>query len=128
MKRLVSTLFALMVCWGAAACAHAGALVSDGSAEESTEVAPEPGAVDHNTATEPDLIALPGIGPTKAAAIVAYRKKHGPFDRVTDLRKVRGFGRKTVARLRPMVTVARRAVPPPVPTGTSGSAPAAAIR
>lgn len=103
MKRTLSLLTALLVSVCAMACVHAEALVDDTLAV----VQPEPGAVDLNSATEGDLIALPGIGPSKAAAILAYRKKHGAFKRVDDLRNVKGFGRKTVAHLRPMVTVAR---------------------
>ena len=36
-------------------------------------------AVDLNLATAQDLDRLPGIGPAKAQAIVAYRERHGPF-------------------------------------------------
>lgn len=64
------------------------------------------GVVNLNTASEAELERLPGIGPAKAAAIVAYRQKHGPFRRVEDLRRVKGFGRKTLLRLRPYLAVA----------------------
>ncbi|HET6611948.1 MAG TPA: ComEA family DNA-binding protein [Kofleriaceae bacterium] len=61
--------------------------------------------IDLNTATVADLVALPGIGPVKAERIVAWRKRHGRFRRVIDLRRVKGFGKKTVRRLRPYLTV-----------------------
>lgn len=61
--------------------------------------------VDLNTATAEQLIALPGIGETKAARILEYRKKHGSFKRVVDLRRVKGFGRKTVSKLEPYLMV-----------------------
>ena len=40
---------------------------------------------------------LTGIGPAKAEAIVEYRKKHGSFKSIAELKKVSGIGDKTVA-------------------------------
>lgn len=48
--------------------------------------------IDLNTATEQQLDILPGVGPSTARAIVAYRLQHGPFARVEDLLNVRGIG------------------------------------
>lgn len=62
-------------------------------------------AVNVNTASAEDLEALPGIGPSKAAAIVEYRDKNGPFGSVEDLTQVSGIGAKTVEALRSEVTV-----------------------
>ncbi len=59
------------------------------------------GTINLNTATEDELQALPGVGPSKAAAIVAWRKKYGSFKKVDDLTRVKGFGRKTMQKLRP---------------------------
>ena len=59
-----------------------------------------------NTATTDELDSLKGIGPTKAKAIIDYRKKNGPFKSVDDLRDVKGFRGKLVDRLRPELTVA----------------------
>jgi competence protein ComEA len=44
--------------------------------------------------------SLDGVGPTKAKAIVAYRKAHGPFQHAEDLENVKGIGEKTLARNR----------------------------
>lgn len=47
--------------------------------------------VNVNTATEEELQALSGIGPSKAAAIVAYREENGPFRSLGDLAEVSGI-------------------------------------
>ncbi len=52
-------------------------------------------------------MAEPGIGPSLAARIVAYRQEHGAFLRVDDLERVSGIGPKTVQRLRGKVIVDR---------------------
>lgn len=62
-------------------------------------------AVNINTATAEELVALPGVGPVKAQAIVDHRKAHGPFKTVDDLRNVKGIGAKRMEKLRNDVTV-----------------------
>ncbi len=64
------------------------------------------GVVNLNTATETELMLLPGVGPSKAAAIIAFRKKYGSFKKVDDLNKVKGFGYKTLKKLKPHLAVA----------------------
>ncbi len=71
-----------------------------------TATVPALAAVDLNTATRDELVAVPGIGPTKAQAIVDHRTANGPFKSVDDLRDVKGFRGKLVDRLRPELTVA----------------------
>jgi len=61
--------------------------------------------LDLNRATPRELERLPGIGPTRAAAIVDDRRAHGPFDTVDALARVRGVGPVTVARIAERVTV-----------------------
>ncbi|MFH0903198.1 MAG: helix-hairpin-helix domain-containing protein [Pseudomonadota bacterium] len=73
-------------------------------ANETAEAAPAM-VININTATEEELMQLPGVGPAKAAAIVEWRKKHGQFKKVDDLVRVRGFGRKTLLRLKAKLTV-----------------------
>lgn len=46
-----------------------------------------------------------GIGASKAEAIVAYRKEHGPFKSVDDLALVKGVGAKTVEKNRERLTL-----------------------
>ncbi len=67
---------------------------------------PSLATVNLNTATRDELVAVPGIGPTKAQAIVDHRTAKGPFKSVDDLRDVKGFRGKLVDRLRPELTVA----------------------
>lgn len=63
------------------------------------------GAVNLNTASEAELDAIKGIGPGKAKAIVEYRDKNGPFKTVDDLGNVKGFGKKSIDKLRPELSV-----------------------
>jgi competence protein ComEA len=64
-----------------------------------------PPAINLNTAGPSELDALPGIGPSRAAAILHYRKQHGRFTSVDELGQVPGFGRAAVARLQDRLTV-----------------------
>ena len=79
-------------------------------------------AVNINTASVGELDSLPGIGPSKAAAIVAYRDANGPFASCSDLTNVKGIGSATLTNIGSMCTVgdgsetAEAAAPP-----TSGS-------
>jgi competence ComEA-like helix-hairpin-helix protein len=61
-------------------------------------------ATDLNSASSSELEALPGIGPSKAAAILQYRQQHGPFTSVDQLDRVPGFGPAAVSRLRSRLT------------------------
>ena len=47
--------------------------------------------VDLNTSDAETLQTLPGIGPAKAAAIIAYREEHGPFAALQDVANVPGI-------------------------------------
>lgn len=58
-----------------------------------------------NTATPEQLQTLPGIGPSKAQAIVAYRENHGGFIEVSEIEKVPGIGRNLTEQLREYLVV-----------------------
>lgn len=62
-------------------------------------------AVNINKANSAQLQTLSGIGPTKAAEIVKYRKTHGGFKTVDELVNVKGIGPKTVQKLKPFLTI-----------------------
>jgi competence protein ComEA len=63
------------------------------------------GKLNLNTATEDQLVMLPGVGPSKAERVVTWRQKHGAFKRVADLRHVKGFGYKTIKKLEPYLDI-----------------------
>ncbi|MFP3875035.1 MAG: ComEA family DNA-binding protein [Thiohalophilus sp.] len=57
------------------------------------------GPVNINTADAAELAAnINGVGQKKAAAIIEYRKQHGPFKKVEDLMKVQGIGPGILAK------------------------------
>ena len=61
--------------------------------------------VNINTATIDEIEELQGIGPTKAAAIVAYREEHGPFERIEDLLNVSGIGEKSLEKIKGQILI-----------------------
>lgn len=70
-------------------------------------VAAEP--VNLNSADAETLAAeIDGIGPAKAAAIIAWREENGPFRTVDDLLLVQGIGAATLEKNRDRLTAATR--------------------
>lgn len=61
--------------------------------------------IDLNRATKRDLMGLPGIGGVIAGRILLYREERGRFERVEDLLRVRGIGKKKLERIAPYCTV-----------------------
>ena len=56
--------------------------------------------VEVNSADQTALESVRGLGPSKAKAILAERKKNGPFKDANDLHtRVKGIGEKTVERM-----------------------------
>ena len=64
-----------------------------------------PGLVNINLAGTQELAVLNGVGPAKAAAIVAYREAHGTFQAIDDLINVKGIGEKTLAKNRDRIVI-----------------------
>lgn len=56
-----------------------------------------------NQADRAELRRLPGVGPKRADAILALRERLGRFHRLEDLLRVKGIGRATLKRWRPLV-------------------------
>lgn len=50
------------------------------------------GKININTATIEELSSLPGIGPSKAGAIIEFREKYGLFESIEELLYVPGIG------------------------------------
>jgi len=67
--------------------------------------------LDLNTATVVQLEKLPGIGPSTAKSIIAFRERSGPIQRVEDLLAIKGISKARLEKLRPYITVA------PAPSG-----------
>ncbi|EIJ78947.1 hypothetical protein PB1_15354 [Bacillus methanolicus PB1] len=61
--------------------------------------------VNINSADSSELETLPGIGPSKSAAIIEYREKNGPFKTIEEIKNIRGFGEKTFEKLKDLITV-----------------------
>ena len=62
--------------------------------------------VDINNADAKTLAeSLSGVGLVRAEAIVAYRNANGPFQRVEDLAKVKGIGKKTLESNRDAIVI-----------------------
>jgi len=74
------------------------------AAQEARATAPAQ-SVNVNTATVAQFEALPGIGPSMAQRIVAYREKNGPFKKLEDLMNIQGIGEKSFLKLRPLMTI-----------------------
>ncbi len=74
-------------------------------AERSISISPVAAPlVDINTASQAELESLPGIGPSLAGRIIAYRQENGPFENIEEIQKVSGIGPATFERLRGLIT------------------------
>lgn len=62
------------------------------------------GVVNINEASAEQLERLPGIGPARSRQIVEYRKQHA-FKRPEELTRIKGIGKKTFAKLRPLIAL-----------------------
>lgn len=61
------------------------------------------GKVSLNQADAEKLMTLPGIGPSMADNIIAYRREHGAFTSIDELQKVKGIGPAKFQKLKDQV-------------------------
>jgi len=63
------------------------------------------GRININLATQSELTDLPGIGSVLASRIIDYRRQHGDFLRIEDIRNVSGIGEKRYEAIQDKITV-----------------------
>lgn len=75
------------------------------SIADPTVVPVEDKRVNLNTATLEELDALPGVGPSTAKNIIAYREAHGGFAAPEEIMNVKRIGEKTFGKLKEFIKV-----------------------
>ena len=61
---------------------------------KSNEIVASMDQININQADATTLTTLKGIGKDRAVKIIEYREKNGPFEKVEDIMKVKGIGKK----------------------------------
>ena len=82
-----------------------GETVEQGSAGEDLSGASDRGKVNINTADEAGLMTIPGIGESRAQAIIAYREENGKFESIEDIMKIDGIKEKMFDKIKDSITV-----------------------
>ena len=75
------------------------------AAADVTAIQTEDKRVNLNTATLEELDALPGVGPSTAKNIIAYREAHGGFVAPEEIMNVKRIGEKTFGKLNEFIKV-----------------------
>ena len=78
------------------------------SGEDNTSDEKNSALLDVNTASQDALAALPDVGDARAKAIVAYRRQHGPFNTVEDVKQVPGIEEEVFASIKDYLTVGEK--------------------
>lgn len=103
--KIIFILFSLVVIWQLSASWVDATDLETACRHYIEKAGPNFQKIDINTATEEDLIALPGIGIKTARAIVAFRESIGGYKSLDQLQLVRGVGDKTYNCLKQLVTI-----------------------
>lgn len=82
-----------------------GEVISDHITQQFNAGKKQQSQVNLNTATEEELKNVNGIGPAKAQAIIEYRTNNGLFERVEQLKEIKGIGDKTFEKLQNEFTI-----------------------
>lgn len=83
----------------------AGGNVSPEASGDAGDGSPTDGRININTASMEELCTIPGIGSTRAAAIIAYRQDTGGFASVEDIMNVSGIKEGTYAKIKDSIKV-----------------------
>lgn len=79
--------------------------VGEQQAVGSSETAQKDDRLDINTATAEELMALPGIGQSKAESIIAFREEHGAFEKTEDIMNIEGIKEGVFSKLKNRIKV-----------------------
>ncbi|WFA03789.1 helix-hairpin-helix domain-containing protein [Bacillus sp. HSf4] len=80
----------------ASAHSESGSYLAEGEEENTINI---------NTASAKELEDIPGVGPSKAEAIVTYREENGPFQTIEDITNVSGIGEKSFEKIKSSISV-----------------------
>ena len=78
---------------------------TDRNARSNSAPALENGLVNLNTADIAALMTLPGIGESRAKAIISYREQHGAFAKIEDIMKISGIKQAAFSKIKDKITV-----------------------
>ena len=78
---------------------------TDRNVRSNSAPALENGLVNLNTADVAALMTLPGIGESRAKAIISYREQHGAFVKIEDIMKISGIKQAAFSKIKDKITV-----------------------
>lgn len=64
--------------------------------------------IDINSAPIDTLMTLPGIGETKAAAIINFRERYGSFEQIEELTYIQGIGQNLFDQISNLIYVSNK--------------------
>ncbi|MEE4606895.1 MAG: helix-hairpin-helix domain-containing protein [Desulfobacteraceae bacterium] len=105
MKKLLNITIAIMVLMTLLITNPAIAEVKKEGANKSNEIVASIEKININQADAKALTTLKGIGKDRAVKIIEYREKNGPFEKIEDLMKVKGIGKKIFEQNKNLLSV-----------------------